>query len=164
RAKLEEAKVKSETEIRTKLAEAKLKEQEAQARQIAAEQAAAEQAARGPLREKPSPLSYADPDEIAKTLEGILGLTGGTAAPAPTSGPGIIPAPPFSQLFGPAQPVPLPARFPASEVLAKGITIKAHKPTNSLFIRHYAADLDRIKVLIREKLDIPLPQIGRAHV
>ena len=44
-------------------------------------------------------------------------------------------------------------------MLAKGITIQAHKPTNSLFIRHYAADMDRIKVLIREKLDIPLPQV-----
>jgi type IV pilus assembly protein PilQ len=44
-------------------------------------------------------------------------------------------------------------------VLAKGITIRAHKPTNSIFIRHYAADLERIKVLIREKLDIPLPQV-----
>ena len=44
-------------------------------------------------------------------------------------------------------------------MLAKGITIKAHKPTNSLFIRHYAADLERIKTLIREKLDIPLPQV-----
>jgi type IV pilus secretin PilQ/predicted competence protein len=159
RAKLEEAKVKSETEIRTKLAEAKLKEQEAQARQIAAEQAAAEQAARGPLKEETIRLSYADPEEIARTLEGILGLTAGSAPPAPTSGPGVIPAPPFSQLFGPGQPVPLPAPVPAAEVLAKGITIKAHKPTNSLFIRHYAADLDRIKVLIREKLDIPLPQV-----
>ena len=44
-------------------------------------------------------------------------------------------------------------------MLAKGITIKAHKPTNSLFIRLYAADLERIKMLIREKLDIPLPQV-----
>jgi type IV pilus assembly protein PilQ len=161
RAKLEEAKVKSETEIRTKLAEAKLKEQEAQARQIAAEQAAAEQAARGPLKEETIRLSYADPDEIAKTLEGILGLpSGGAAPPVPTSGPGVIPAPPFSQLFGPGQPIPaLPPPVPVAEVLAKGITIKAHKPTNSLFIRHYAADLERIKVLIREKLDIPLPQV-----
>jgi type IV pilus assembly protein PilQ len=159
RAKLEEAKVKSETEIRTKLAEAKLKEQEAQARQIAAEQAAAEQVARGPLKEETIRLSYADPDEIAKTLEGILGLQGGAAAAAPTSGPGVIPAPPFSQLFGPGQPVPPPPPLPSADVLAKGITIKAHKPTNSLFIRHYAADLDRIKVLIREKLDIPLPQV-----
>jgi type IV pilus assembly protein PilQ len=159
RAKLEEAKVKSETEIRTKLAEAKLKEQEAQARQLAAEQAAAEQAARGPLKEETIRLSYADPEEVAKTLEGILGLQGGSAPAAPTSGPGIIPAPPFSQLFGPGQPAGPPPPLPSIDVLAKGITIKAHKPTNSLFIRHYAADLDRIKTLIREKLDIPLPQV-----
>jgi type IV pilus assembly protein PilQ len=159
RAKLEEAKVKSETEIRTKLAEAKLKEQEAQARQIAAEQAAAEQAARGPLKEETIRLSYADPEDVAKTLEGILGLQGGSGPAAPTSGPGVIPAPPFSQLFGPGQPVPAPLPLPSPEVLAKGITIKAHKPTNSLFIRHYAADLERIKVLIAEKLDIPLPQV-----
>ena len=159
RAKLEEAKVKSETEIRTKLAEAKLKEQEAQARQLAAEQAAAEQAARGPLKEETIRLSYADPEEIAKTLEGILGLQGGAAPAAPTSGPGIIPAPPFSQLFGPGQQAGPPPPLPSPDVLAKGITIKAHKPTNSLFIRHYAADLDRIKTLIREKLDIPLPQV-----
>jgi len=159
RAKLEEAKVKAETEIRTKLAEAKLKEQEAQARQLAAEQAAAEQAARGPLKEETIRLSYADPEEVARTLEGILGLQGGSAPAAPTSGPGVIPAPPFSQLFGPGQQPGLPPPSPSADVLAKGITIKAHKPTNSLFIRHYAADLERIKVLIREKLDIPLPQV-----
>ena len=159
RAKLEEAKVKSETEIRTKLAEAKLKEQEAQARQLAAEQAAAEQAARGPLKEETIRLSYADPEEVAKTLEGILGLQGGSAPAAPAFGPGVIPAPPFSQLFGPGQQPGPPPAFASVEVLAKGITIKAHKPTNSLFIRHYAADLERIKVLIREKLDIPLPQV-----
>jgi type IV pilus assembly protein PilQ len=159
RAKLEEAKVKSETEIRTKLAEAKLKEQEAQARQLAAEQAAAEQAARGPLKEETIRLSYADPEEVARTLEGILGLQGGSAPAAPTSGPGVIPAPPFSQLFGPGQQAGPPPPSPSADVLAKGITIKAHKPTNSIFIRHYAADLDRIKVLIREKLDIPLPQV-----
>jgi type IV pilus assembly protein PilQ len=159
RAKLEEAKVKAETEIRTKLAEAKLKEQEAQARQLAAEQAAAEQAARGPLKEETIRLSYADPEEVARTLEGILGLQGGSGPAAPTAGPGIIPAPPFSQLFGPGQQPGPPPPSPSADVLAKGITIKAHKPTNSLFIRHYAADLERIKVLIREKLDIPLPQV-----
>jgi type IV pilus secretin PilQ/predicted competence protein len=159
KAKLEEAKVKAETEIRTKLAEAKLKEQEAQARQLAAEQAAAEQAARGPLKEETIRLSYADPEEVARTLEGILGLQGGSAPAAPTAGPGVIPAPPFSQLFGPGQQPGPPPPSPSADVLAKGITIKAHKPTNSLFIRHYAADLERIKVLIREKLDIPLPQV-----
>jgi type IV pilus secretin PilQ/predicted competence protein len=159
RAKLEEAKVKAETEIRTKLAEAKLKEQEAAARQLAAEQAAAEQVARGPLKEETLRLSYADPEEVAKTLEGILGLTGGSGPAAPTSGPGVIPAPPFSQLFGPGQTPAGPPPSPSSDVLAKGITIRAHKPTNSLFIRHYAADLERIKILIRDKLDIPLPQV-----
>src|SRR5206468_5465309 len=74
-------------------------------------------------------------------------------------GPGVIPAPPFSQLFGPGQAPQGPPPSPSAEVLAKGITIKAHKPTNSIFIRHYAADLERIKTLIREKLDIPLPQV-----
>jgi hypothetical protein len=47
---------------------------------------------------------------------------------------------------------------PSADVPAKGITIKAHKPTNSLFARLYAADMERIKVLIREKLDIPCPR------
>jgi type IV pilus assembly protein PilQ len=160
KARLEEAKVKAETEIRTKLAEAKLKEQEAAARQFAAEQAAADLAARGPLKEETIRLSYADPEEIANTLTGILGLPpGGAGAPAAASGPGIIPAPPFSQLFGPGQQPGAPPPSPSADVLAKGITIKAHKPTNSLFIRHYATDLERIKTLIREKLDIPLPQV-----
>jgi len=159
RTKLEEARIKAETDIRTKVAEAKLKEQEANARQYAAEQAAAEQAARGPLKEETIRLSYADPEEVARTLEGILGLQGGSAPAAPTSGPGVIPAPPFSQLFGPGQPPQGPPPSPSADVLAKGITIKAHKPTNSIFIRHYTADLERIKTLIREKLDIPLPQV-----
>ncbi|HET7343879.1 MAG TPA: secretin N-terminal domain-containing protein, partial [Methylomirabilota bacterium] len=160
KARLEEAKVKAETEIRTKLAEAKLKEQEAAARQFAAEQAAADLAARGPLKEETIRLSYADPEEVANTLVGILGLPPtGTAPAVPASGPGVIPAPPFSQLFGPGQPAGPPPPSPSADVLAKGITIKAHKPTNSLFIRHYAADLERIKTLIREKLDIPLPQV-----
>jgi type IV pilus assembly protein PilQ len=47
----------------------------------------------------------------------------------------------------------------SQDVLAKGITIQAYKPTNSIFIRHYEADLERIKKLIREKFDVPLPQV-----
>jgi type IV pilus assembly protein PilQ len=47
----------------------------------------------------------------------------------------------------------------SQDVLAKGITIQAHKPTNSVFIRHYEADLERIKKLIRERFDVPLPQV-----
>jgi len=44
-------------------------------------------------------------------------------------------------------------------VLAKGLTVQAYKPTNSVFIRFYSRDLERIKKLIRESLDIPLAQI-----
>jgi len=66
--------------------------------------------------------------------------------------------PPFSALYGPGAP-PSPVVSVSQDVLAKGITIRAHKPTNTIFIRHYAADLERIKKLIREQLDIPLPQV-----
>jgi type IV pilus assembly protein PilQ len=161
RARVEESKLKAETDIRTKIAEAQLKEQEAQARKLAADVAAAEQAARGPLREETIRLSYADPEDVAKTLQGILGIGEGLtpASSAPVPGPGVIPAPPFSQLFGPGAPPPPPVASPSADVLAKGITIRAHKPTNSIFIRHYEADLARIKTLITEKLDIPLPQV-----
>ncbi len=147
--RLEEAKVKAETEIRQKIAEAQLKEQEAAQRKAAADAAIAEAVRRGPLVEETIRLSYADPDDIVKTLQGILGIAGGSggapAAGAP-GGPGVIPAPPFSQLFGPGQPPPPLAPTPSAEVLAKGITIQSYKPTNSIFLRMYAADLERIRV------------------
>ena len=160
KARVEEAKVKAETELRTKMAEAVLKEQEVQARKLAAEAAAAEAQARGPLREETLRLSYADPEEVVKTLQGILGIPaeGLAASTTPIAAP---PAePPFSAVFGPGavQPPPAP-RSPSADVLAKGITIRAHKPTNSIFIRHYEKDLEGIKKLIREKLDIQLPQV-----
>jgi type IV pilus assembly protein PilQ len=162
KARVEEAKLKSEADVRTKVAEALLKEQEAQARKFAAEMAAAEALARGPLKEETIRLSYADPEDVARTLQGILGIPeGGMPPPGAPGGPPLIPAPPFSQLYGPEAgkpPVP-PALTPTSEVLSKGITIRAHKPTNSIFIRHYANDLERIKKLVRESLDIPLPQV-----
>jgi type IV pilus assembly protein PilQ len=162
RARVEEAKLKAEADVRTKMAEALVKEQEAQAKKIAAEIAAAEAVARGPLKEETIRLSYAEPEDVAKTLQGILGISeSGMPAPGAPGGPPLIPAPPFSQLYGPdAGKVPLPPAFvPNPEVLSKGITIRAHKPTNSIFIRHYANDLERIKKLIRESLDIPLPQV-----
>ena len=166
RARVEEAKVKAETEIRTKMAEAQLKEAEAQAKKLAADAAVADAVARGPLREETIRLSYADPEIVANPLRGILGIPPGPQGMIPTSGapipagPGYIPAPPFSQLFGPNQAAPTaPLVSPSADVLAKGITIQAYKPTNSIFIRHYAADVERIKKLILEKLDIPLPQV-----
>jgi type IV pilus assembly protein PilQ len=160
RTRLEEAKLKAEADVRTKVAEAALKEAEAQQKKLAAEAAAAEAIARGPLKEETIRLAYADPEELATTLQGILGIPAG-GAPASTA-PAIapIPAPPFSNVFGPgAAPPPSLPVLPAADVLAKGITIRAHKPTNSIFIRHYANDLERIKKLIRENLDIPLPQV-----
>jgi type II secretory pathway component HofQ len=162
KARVEEAKLKSEADVRTKIAEAQLKEAEAQARKLAAEAAAAEAIARGPLREETIRLAYADPEDLAKTLSGILGIPEGGSVPAAgaVGGP-PIPAPPFSNVFGPgaAGGPPTAAASSPAEVLAKGITIRAHKPTNSIFIRHYANDLERIKKLIRENLDIPLPQV-----
>ncbi|MGH7344967.1 MAG: AMIN domain-containing protein, partial [Candidatus Rokuibacteriota bacterium] len=163
--RVEEARMKAESDIRTKIAEAQLKEQEAIDKKRLADAAMAELRARGPLREETIRLSYADPDEVARTLQGILGIppTGIQAqvAPAATAeGMPIIPGPPFSALYGTAPQIPqAPPPSPTAEVLAKGITIRPYKPTNSIFIRHYEADLERIKTLIREKLDIPLPQV-----
>src|SRR5438093_37901 len=162
-ARVEEARMKAESDVRTKMAEAQLKEQEAIDKKRLAEATAAELRARGPLREETIRLSYADPEEVAKTLQGILGIppSGVQAQIAPPAeGMPPIAAPPFSALYGTAPQIPQPPPpSPTAEVLAKGITIRAYKPTNSIFIRHYEADLERIKTLIREKLDVPLPQV-----
>jgi type IV pilus secretin PilQ/predicted competence protein len=159
RVKAESAKAQAEAEIRSKAAEASLKEQQAQQAKLVAEAAIREQEARGPLVEETIRLAYADPEDIAKTLIGLLGIPEGGVAAAPAA-PVVPPAgPPFSSLYG-AQPAAAgPAFVPSADVLAKGITIKAHKPTNSIFIRHYRADLERIKRLVRETLDVQLPQI-----
>jgi type IV pilus assembly protein PilQ len=164
-ARIEESKLKAENDIRTKAAEARLKEQEVADRQRAAEAAVRDAQARGPLKEETIRLAYADPEELEKTLQGILGLTAAAGGAPGAAAPGGMPPiamPPFSALYGVAPPAapgaPAPPAPPA-DVLAKGITIKAHKPTNSIFIRHYEADLERIKKLIREKLDVPLPQV-----
>jgi type IV pilus assembly protein PilQ len=162
RIKAEEAKAKAEAEIRTKAAEAAVKEQEAQQRKLAMEQQLEEIRARGPIREETIRLAYADPEDVAKTLIGLLGIVEG--APLP-----LIPAPtalPPGATFAPAVgATPIQERNvvgpqqPSAEAAAKGITIKAHKPTNSLFIRHYDKDIERIKKLIRETLDVQLPLV-----
>jgi type IV pilus assembly protein PilQ len=174
-ARVEEAKRKSEIETRTKMAEAQIKEQELAIKKLQAEAAASEAEARGPLREELIRLSYADPVEVAKTLQGILGIPpegavvpttplvqGVPATPTvvPSSGPpnpemGRLPQP----INSPFPPPVGPPVSPSQDVLAKGITIQAHKPTNSVFIRHFERDLARLKKLIREQLDVPLPQV-----
>src|SRR5207245_11228073 len=80
-ARVQEAQVKSESEIRTKRAEAELKEAEAATKKLQADAAIAEAKARGPLREETIRLSYADPEHVAKTLQGIPGLPPSGSAP-----------------------------------------------------------------------------------
>jgi len=163
RARVEEAKLKGEAEVRAKLAEAQVKEAEAVQRKLAAEAAQREQEAKGPLREETVRMQYADPEEVAKTLQGILGIP---AEGAKVAGPGFLGLPPNPDLgigYQGAPPAGIPAPVtPVSvsqDVLNKGLTIRAHKPTNTLFLRLYEADLERVKKLIREALDIPLPQV-----
>ncbi|MBI1845575.1 MAG: AMIN domain-containing protein [Candidatus Rokubacteria bacterium] len=165
RALAEEAKVKAEAEVRTRIAEAALKEVEVQQKRLAAEASSREAEARGPLREETLRLFYAHPVEVAKTLHGILGISEqGTMLTGNTTlgGGPLIAEPPFAQLYGQqaTQPAPQPPPVSVSQdVLAKGLTIRAHKPTNTLFLRLYSADLDRVKKLISESLDVPLPQV-----
>jgi type IV pilus assembly protein PilQ len=177
-ARVQEAQVKAETEIRTKRADAEFKEAESAYKKLQSDAAITEAKARGPLREETIRLSYADPEEVAKTLQGILGIPpSGTLA---VSSPPIIQSVPQNPtVVGSSPPNPALGRLPepnspyppfqpspnqqvvsvSQDVLSKGITIQAHKPTNSIFIRHYEADLERIKKLIKEKFDIPLPQV-----
>ena len=175
-ARVEGAKRNAEIETRTKMAEAQLKETELATRKLAADAAAAEAQARGPLREEVIRLSYADPIEVASTLQGILGIPPeGVQVPTtplvqgvPAS-PSVVPSgtgplnpelgrlPQINSPFPP--PVQPPVQSVSQDVLAKGITVRANKATNSIFIRHYEADLERLKKLIREQLDVPLPQI-----
>jgi len=177
-ARVRDALVKAETDARTRRAEAEFKEAEANSKKFASEAAIAEARARGPLKEETVRLSYANPEEVAKTLQGILGIP--PSGSIPVSGAPIIssvpqdptvvgtspPNPALGRLPEPNSPYP-PVQLPQSQqvvsvsqdVLSKGITIQAHKPTNSIFIRHYEADLERIKKLIKEKFDIPLPQV-----
>jgi type IV pilus assembly protein PilQ len=176
-ARVEAAKRNAEIETRTKLAEAQLKETELASKKLAADAAAAEAQARGPLREEVIRLSYADPEDVARTLQGILGIPPeGVVLPTqplvqgvpqnPTvvpSGSGAPLNPELGRLPQINSPFPPPVapvvQSVSQDVLAKGITVRANKATNSIFIRHYEADLERIKKLIREQLDVPLPQV-----
>jgi len=181
-ARMQEALVKAQTEIRSKRAEAEMRETEAANKKFQSEANMADARARGPLREEAFRLSYADPGEIAITLQGILAIgqqssdikpcrtvekrEGGAttvklgAGGGATSGP--IAEPPFSQLFGPPrtpeQAPPPPPPLP-EDLVGKGLSIRTHCPTNTLFLRLFAADLERIKKLIKEQLDVPLPQV-----
>ena len=150
RQKAQDDRTRLEAETRQKIAEAKQKEEEFE-----------QLKARGSIKEMTIRLSYADAEEVAKTISGILGLPpGGELVPALQ--PQIYAPPPPVNI--PAQPVApptvaAPAPQPTPEALAKGLTVRAYKPTNTIFIRFYENDLNRIVKLIKESLDIPLPQV-----
>ncbi|MCI0547810.1 MAG: hypothetical protein L0027_11060 [Candidatus Rokubacteria bacterium] len=159
------ARIKAEEEERVKVQEARTRlEADTRKRLVEAEREQAQFAAlqaRGPITEETIRLYHADAEKVAETLLGILGLPPqGTISPVPL--PGIYaPLPPVnigeSGLAPPTVPGPAPPL--SSDALAQGLTVKAHKPTNSVFIRFYANDIERIRTLIQEKLDIPLPQV-----
>jgi type IV pilus assembly protein PilQ len=151
RARLVENRMRLDAETRKRIVEAQRDEADFEATK-----------ARGPIKEVTIRLSYADAEEVAKTLQGILGLPPEGLVPAGAPIPGIY-APPAPTVIGaqPPPPTTAPAPVPAAppDSLGKGLTIKAHKPTNSIFIRFYANDLDRIVKLVREQLDFQQPQV-----
>jgi type IV pilus assembly protein PilQ len=162
----------------------RLREEEARRRAIREEQEVrvrereiAELQARGPVIEDTFKLSYADAEDVANVLSGLLGLTVGVTQPLPQiyqpQPPVNIPSgtvvPPAGALAQPGAPATLPPgttigtpSLTSPDVFAKGLTIRAHKPTNSIFIRYYANDIARLRQLVKEKLDIPLPQVSIA--
>src|SRR6266481_228184 len=178
-ARVQDALVKAETDARTRKADAEVKEAEATTKKFQSDASIAEAKARGSLKEETVRLSYADPELVARTLKGILGIP--PSGSVPVSGTPIIssvpmnptvvgespPNPALGRLPEPGIPYPPAVQTPwgqqvvsvSQDVLAKGITIQAYKPTNSIFIRHYEADIERIKKLIRERFDVPLPQV-----
>jgi len=172
---LARAKAEEDAEVR-KLAQAKAErlaqekvEADARMAQAKALRDAARDAellARGPVREEIVRLRYADAEEVARTLAGILGIRvvqGAFAQP--------VQLPQLSQLYTPSPPVNIPSNPPAPlttppqevplspEAVAEGLTVGYYKKTNAVFIRYYARDLERINRLVHEYLDIPTPQI-----
>jgi type IV pilus assembly protein PilQ len=153
RVKAREGELRLEADTRRKIVEARRAEEEL-----------GELAARGPIREETIRLQYADAEDVAKTLQGILGITTqgtGQAVPLPQLSQLYVPSPPIDIPSSPPPPLTAPSLSPPppSDIIAKGLTVQAYKPTNSLFIRYYEKDLERLKKLIQERFDIPVPQV-----
>jgi type IV pilus assembly protein PilQ len=153
RVKAREGELRLEADTRRKIVEARR-----------AEEDLADLTARGPIREETIRLQYADAEDVAKTLQGILGITPqgtGQAVPLPQLSQLYVPSPPIDIPSSPPPPLTAPSLSPPppSDIVAKGLTVQAYKPTNSLFIRYYEKDLERLKKLVQERLDIPVPQV-----
>ena len=153
RVKAREGELRLEADTRRKIVEARR-----------AEEDLADLTARGPIREETIRLQYADAEDVAKTLQGILGVLPqgtGQAVPLPQLSQLYVPSPPIDIPSSPPPPLTAPSLSPPppSDIIAKGLTVQAYKPTNSLFIRYYEKDLERLKKLVQERLDIPVPQV-----
>jgi type IV pilus assembly protein PilQ len=152
-----------EAELKVREADARVKIREAEAKDREAELVKE----RGPVKEEMIKLQYADAELAAATIRAILGLRSTGGAGQQFLPPQYQPAPPVNIPDRSAgAPPPAPATVTVAEpgpagrdVLAFGLAVEAHKPTNSVFIRYFENDLERLKKLIKEKIDIPLPQI-----
>jgi type IV pilus assembly protein PilQ len=152
-----------EAELKVREADARVKIREAEAKDREAELVKE----RGPVKEEMIKLQYADAELAAATIRAILGLRSTGGVGQQYLPPQYQPAPPVNIPDRSAgAPAPAPATVAAAEpgpsgrdVLAFGLAVEAHKPTNSVFIRYFENDLERLKKLIKEKIDIPLPQI-----
>ncbi len=153
-----------EAELKSKEADARVRIREAEAKDREAELIKE----RGPVKEEMIKLQYADAEQAAITIRAILGLRTTLGAGPQFLPPQYQPAPPINipdraagappGLAPPLAPLP-PEPAPGRDVVAFGLAVEAHKPTNSIFIRYFENDLERLKKLIKEKIDIPLPQI-----
>jgi type IV pilus assembly protein PilQ len=151
-----------EAELKSKEADARVKIREAEAKDREAELIKE----RGPVKEEMIKLQYADAEQAALTIRAILGLRTGAGPTQQYLPAQYQPAPPINIPERSAGAPPLepqtftaPTPVPGSQALAFGLAVEAHKPTNSVFIRYFENDLERLKTLIKEKIDIPLPQI-----
>ncbi len=165
-----EERARAEASVAVKVREADLRAREADSRVRLRDAEAKDREAelikeRGPVKEEMIRLQYADAEAAAATIRAILGLRPGAGAPsALILPPQYQPAPPLNipdrPGTGTPEPVaPPPGPAPGRDVLAFGLAVEAFKPTNSVFIRYFENDLERLKKLIKEKIDIPLPQI-----
>jgi len=152
-----------EAELKTREADARVKIREAEAKDREAELIKE----RGPVKEEMIKLQYADAEVAAATIRAILGLAAATGPGRQYLPAQYQPAPPLNipdRSAGAPEPTPQTAQVaelgPAGrDALAFGLAVQAHKPTNSIFIRYFENDLERLKKLIKEKIDIPLPQV-----
>ena len=154
------------------MAEAQLKEAEALQQKYAAEAAVQEAEARGPLREETIRLSYADPEEVAETLQGILGIPKLSEPAARRSrrrtaddrrrrrrSPSRRSRSCTGRQQSPARPPAHGRRRSRRTCVAKGLAIRAHKPDPHALPAPLRGRSRAHQEADPESFDIPLPQV-----